>query len=65
MREWIDDQDLATFEAGSKDYQAIAGVAEKLDETTLSKKDLAPLRRLLAHDGRLESRLEALATLLT
>ncbi len=55
-------RDLASFQAESKDYQATAGVAEKLRaETTLTPKDLAVLRRLLAHDGQLESRLAELS----
>ncbi len=51
-------RDLATFQAESKDYKVTAEVAEKLrGETGLTKKDIAPLRRLLAQDGRLERRL--------
>src|ERR1019366_6648018 len=47
--------DLATFQADAKDYKATAEVAEKLrDGTKLTKKDLAALRRLLAHDPQLE-----------
>src|ERR1019366_412215 len=47
--------DLATFQADAKDYKATAEVAEKLrDGTELTKKDLAALRRLLAHDPQLE-----------
>jgi ATP-dependent helicase HepA len=53
--------DLASFEAESKDYQTTAEVAEKLHaETPLTKKDIASLRRLLAHDARLEQRLTEL-----
>jgi len=53
--------DLALFEAESKDYQTTAEVAEKLrDEIPLTKKDIASLRRLLAHDARLEQRLTEL-----
>jgi len=54
--------DLASFRAQSKDYQATATVAEKLrGETTLTKKDMASLRRLLGHDAQLEHRLAELA----
>jgi ATP-dependent helicase HepA len=54
-------RDLATFEAESKDYQAIAGVAEKLHgQAMLSAQDFATLRRLLAHDAGLESQLTEL-----
>ena len=54
-------RDLATFEAGSKDYQVIAEVAEKLHlQTRLTKQDLASLRRLLAHDAGLEPKLAEL-----
>ncbi len=54
-------RDLASFQAESKDYQATAEVAEKLrDETPLAKKDLASLRRLLAHDAKLEQQLAEL-----
>ena len=53
---------LATFEAESKDYEAIAEVAEKLHgQTILTKKDFASLRHLLAHDAALEPRLAELA----
>jgi len=55
-------RDLATFEAESKDYKAIAEVAEKLSgESKLAKKDLVSLRHLLAHDARLEPKLANLA----
>ena len=51
-------RDLATFQAGAKDYQGTAEVAEKLlAEKELTKKDAALLRRLLAHDDELEQRL--------
>jgi ATP-dependent helicase HepA len=51
-------RDLATFQAESQDYQVTAEVAEKLlAEKELTKKDLTLLRRLLAHDVQLESRL--------
>jgi len=54
-------RDLASFQAESKDFQATAELAAKLrDETKLSKKDIASLRRLLAHDSRLEPRLAEL-----
>jgi len=54
-------RDLAMFQAEAKDYQATAEVAEKLrTETELTKKDVAALRRLLAHDTQLEQRLEEL-----
>lgn len=54
-------RDLASFQAESKDYKATAEVAEKLrDETPLTKKDLASLRRLLVHDAQLEQRLTEL-----
>ena len=54
--------DLASFRAESKDYQATAAVAEKLrGETTLTKKDMASLRRLLKHDAQLVQRLTELA----
>jgi len=54
-------RDLAAFQAESKDYRITAEVAEKLrDATPLTPKDLATLRRLLAHDAQLESQLLAL-----
>ncbi len=54
-------RDLATFQAESKDYQATAGLAEKLQAgTAFTKKDLVMLRHLLAHDPRLEQRLTEL-----
>ena len=54
-------RDLASFQAESKDYKATADVAEKLlAGKSLATKDIALLRRLLAHDIHLESRLEAL-----
>jgi len=54
-------RDLKSFQAEAKDYQATAEVAEKLrDETPLTKKDLASLRRLLAHDPQLEPQLAEL-----
>lgn len=56
-------RDLAAFQAESKDYKATAGLAEKLrDETALTKKDIATLRHLLAHDPQLAGRLTALET---
>jgi len=54
-------RDLATFQAESKDYQAAAGLAEKLrDEAKLTRQDLVTLRRLLAHDPHLTQRLAGL-----
>jgi ATP-dependent helicase HepA len=54
-------RDLALFQAESKDYKATAEVAEKLrDDTPLTKKDMASLRRLLAHDAQLEQQLTEL-----
>jgi ATP-dependent helicase HepA len=54
-------RDLASFQAESKDYKATAEVAEKLrDDTPLTKKDMASLRRLLAHDAQLEQQLTEL-----
>jgi len=51
-------RDLATFQAESQDYQVTAEVAEKLlTEKELTAPDLALLRRLLAQDAQLESRL--------
>jgi len=56
-------RDLATFQAESKDYQAIADVAEKLLAGKSPAAQATPLlRRLLAHDPELETRLQALAT---
>ncbi|MGN6555520.1 MAG: RNA polymerase-associated protein RapA [Verrucomicrobiota bacterium] len=47
--------DLATFQAESTDYKGTAEIAEKLlAEKELTKKDVAELRRLLAHDVQLE-----------
>ncbi|MEO8429601.1 MAG: RNA polymerase-associated protein RapA, partial [Verrucomicrobiota bacterium] len=55
-------RDLAGFQAESKDYRGTAEVAEKLlGENELTRKDVAFLRRLLAHDGELEQRLLALS----
>ena len=55
-------RDLASFQAESKDYKVTAEVAEKLrDEAPLTKKDIASLRRLLAHDPQLESQLVELS----
>ena len=54
-------RDLASFQAEAKDYKATAELAEKLrDETSLTKKDISLLRRLLAHDAQLEERLKLL-----
>jgi len=54
-------RDLPTFQSESRDYKAIADVAEKLlAERPLAPKDSALLRRLLAHDADLESRLQAI-----
>ena len=54
-------RDLAKFQAESKSYRAIAGVAEKLrDGGALGPLDLAGLRRWLAHDAQLESQLAEL-----
>ena len=54
-------RDLASFQAESKVYKVTAEVAEKLrDEAPLTKKDLASLRRLLAHDAQLEPQLAEL-----
>ncbi|MGC3958410.1 MAG: RNA polymerase-associated protein RapA [Verrucomicrobiota bacterium] len=51
-------RDLATFQAGAKDYRDIARVAERLRAATpLTKPDVALLHRLLASDARLEQRL--------
>lgn len=51
-------RDLATFQAATKDYRVTADLAAKLrDEAGLTKKDIAALRRLLAHDLRLDQRL--------
>jgi len=56
-------RDLASFQAESKDYQAIANVAETLlAGKPLVAKDTALLRRLLAHDASLENRLQAITT---
>ncbi|HEV2696129.1 MAG TPA: RNA polymerase-associated protein RapA [Verrucomicrobiae bacterium] len=55
-------RDLATFQAGAKDYKITAAIAEKLrDQISLTKSDLATLRRLLAHDAQLEPQLAELA----
>ena len=55
-------RDLATFQAEAKDYRATAGLAAKLNSSiALSKPDIVLLRRLLAHDARLASRLSELA----
>jgi ATP-dependent helicase HepA len=55
-------RDLATFQAEAKDYKATAEVAEKLNtESALHPKDVATLRRLLAHDAELEPRLAAMS----
>jgi ATP-dependent helicase HepA len=54
-------RDLATYQVESKDYRGTAGVAEKLlAGAELKTKDMALLRRLLAHDARLEQRLSGL-----
>jgi ATP-dependent helicase HepA len=48
-------RDLASFQAEAKDYRATAEVAEKLlTEKELTRKDVALLRHLLAHDTQLE-----------
>ena len=55
-------RDLATFQAGAQDYQAIAGVADKiLGEQEFTRLEVGLLRRLLAHDGQLEPRLTAVS----
>jgi len=55
-------RDLASFQAASKDYQATADVAEKLlAGRSLTAGDITLLRRFLAHDVNLESRLQAIA----
>jgi ATP-dependent helicase HepA len=55
-------RDLATFEADAKDYRVTAGVAEKLlGEGALTRKEIALLRQLLAHESQLELRLAGLA----
>ena len=54
-------QSLAAFQAEARDYRGIAGIAEKLlAEIDLTPDEVALLRRLLAHDGQSERRLEAL-----
>ncbi len=54
-------RDLATFQAEAKDYRGTAEVAEKLAaETMMTSSDIKLLRRLLAHDARLEERLAGL-----
>jgi ATP-dependent helicase HepA len=54
-------RDLDGFQKESKDYKAIADVAEKLlAEKPLAQKDGTQLRRLLAHDERLEARFSEL-----
>jgi ATP-dependent helicase HepA len=51
-------RDLAKFQTESKNYHAIAGVAEKLrDGAALTAPDLAALRCWLAHDAQLETQL--------
>jgi len=53
--------DLASFQAEAKDYKLTAEIAEKLrDETPLTKKDIASLGRLLAHDTQLGEHLTEL-----
>ncbi len=55
-------RDLATFQAEAKDYKATAEVAEKLNiASELHPKEIAALRRLLAHDTELEPRLVAIS----
>jgi len=55
-------RDLATFQSESRDYQAIADVAEKLLKgKPLATQDAPLLRRLLASDPGLAERLQALA----
>jgi len=55
-------RDLATFQAESKDYQAIAGVAEKLlAGKDLTRKETAVVRHWLAPDAQLEPRLAELS----
>lgn len=50
--------DLAAFQAESRDYRPTAEVAEKLlAGKNLTSNDIALLRRLLAHDSHLETRL--------
>jgi ATP-dependent helicase HepA len=54
-------RDLATFQGESKDFKTIAELAEKLRaEKSLTKKDMATLRRLFANDPQLDQRLEQL-----
>jgi ATP-dependent helicase HepA len=54
-------RDFVTFKAESKDYKPAADVAEKLlSGKQPSAENLVTMRRLLAHDERLESRLQAL-----
>jgi ATP-dependent helicase HepA len=55
-------RDLAAFQAESRDYRPTAEVAEKLlGGKNLMSRDLALLRRLLAHDSHLETRLANLS----
>ena len=55
-------RDLPTFQAEAKDYRITAEIAGKLlAEKALTSKELARLRRLLAHEPQLEQRLAALA----
>jgi ATP-dependent helicase HepA len=55
-------RDLARFQSESKDYKSTAEVAEKLlAEMDLTSKDIAAIRRLLAHDAQLEQRLVELS----
>lgn len=51
-------RDLATFQSGSKDFQDIARVAERLRAgTPLTEPDMSLLQRLLAPDAQLKHRL--------
>ena len=51
-------RDLETFQAEAKDYRVTAGIGEKLlAASELTRRDLALLRRLLAHETHLEQRL--------
>jgi ATP-dependent helicase HepA len=55
-------RDLAAFLAESRDYRPTAEVAEKLvGQNDLTSNDIALLRRLLAHDSHLETRLAKLS----
>ncbi|MBI1178790.1 RNA polymerase-associated protein RapA [bacterium] len=54
--------DLAAFEGESADYELTAKLAERIaDGKKLDRKATADLKKLLAHDGELESTLAAVA----